>query len=73
MIDITKCPLTLNKIEKVLQCMKNGTLCGHFVMSIVKYRESHYVTVLDIIFMTYGRSKRELLSNTHQLNVKRNS
>ena len=28
-IDITKCPLTLilNKIETVLQCVKNGTLC----------------------------------------------
>ena len=44
MIDITKCPLALilNKIVRVFQCMKNETL------SIVKYRESHYVTVLDM-------------------------
>ena len=44
-MDITKCPLTLSN---GLAMHEERDTLWHFVMSIVKYRESHYVTVLDM-------------------------
>ena len=71
MIAITKCPLALilNKIVTVLQCIKTGTLCdvGHFV-SVVKYRESHCVTVL-VMYDVHSETSDLLAQNGSVISV----
>ena len=47
-IDITKCPLILNKIVTVLQCMKNGTLCDT-LWSTVNLIMSEYWTCMWLL------------------------
>ena len=49
-LDITKCPLTLilNKLVNSFVSHEEQDTLWHFVMSIVKYHESHYVGVLEM-------------------------